>query len=70
MRVQNEIDRYHLVIDVLNHIENLDNRKVDLIRWCNDKLDFHYSYIRNNGEDMKDVLEWTWNGSMKDIIQG
>ena len=70
MRVQNEIDRYHLVIDALKYLPQLGNRSALLNQWCKDKLVEHKEYIREYGDDMPDVKNWTWKKAMddKDLI--
>ena len=70
MRVQNEIDRYHLVIDALKYLPQLGNRRALLNQWCKDKLVEHKEYIREYGDDMPDVKNWTWKKAMddKDLI--
>ncbi len=60
MRVQNKIDRYHLVMDALNYIPKLGNKKTKLNQWCIDKLLSHKMYIRENGIDMPEVENFTW----------
>lgn len=58
MRVQNEIDRYHLVLLAMKHI-NIENEKVnELIDYCNKALIEHKNYIREYGEDMECVKKW------------
>ena len=70
MRVQNEIDRYHLVMDALKYLPQLGNRSALLNQWCKDKLVEHIEYIREYGDDMPDVKNWTWKKAMddKDLI--
>ena len=60
IRVQNEIDRFHLVIDALLHIPRYQKTKGVLINWCNDMLKQHKAYIRQNGEDMPYIKNWRW----------
>lgn len=67
MRVQNEIDRYHIVIDALKYLPQLGNSSSRLIEWCKDKLIEHSEYIREYGQDLEEVRNWTWEGSMKEI---
>ena len=55
MRVQNEIDRYHLVLDVLRYVE-VDNEE-PLRQYCINMLDKHYNYIREYGIDMPEIDE-------------
>ena len=64
MRVQNEIDRYHIVIDALKYLPQLGNSSSRLIEWCKDKLIEHSEYIREYGKDMDIVTKWKWE---KDI---
>lgn len=61
MRVQNEIDRYHLVIDALNHIPDLGSDGTYLMELMKNKLVQHKNYIKDNGEDMEEVRNWNWN---------
>jgi xylulose-5-phosphate/fructose-6-phosphate phosphoketolase len=61
MRVQNEIDRFHLVMLALYHI-NLGNRDSYLIQLMKDKLVEHKRYIAEHGEDLPEVANWKWEG--------
>lgn len=63
MRVQNKIDRFNLVIDVLKYVK-LGDKSSELIEWCKDKLVEHNEYIREYGKDMDIVTKWKWK---KDI---
>ena len=67
MRVQNEIDRYHLVMDALKYLPNLGNRRAFLNEWCKEKLIEHKNYIREYGQDLPEVRNWTWEESMKNV---
>ena len=58
MRVQNEIDRFHLVKDALLHLPRLGNRGAYLIQQMNDKLVAHKNYIHKVGQDMPEILDW------------
>lgn len=60
MRVQNEIDRYHLVLAALKHLPQLGNRGSILNQICKDKLVSHKQYIKEFGEDMPEIKNWTW----------
>ena len=61
MRVQNEIDRFHLVKDALLHLPQLGNRGAYLIQQMNDKLVAHKNYIHEIGQDMPEILDWKWH---------
>ena len=57
-RVQNEIDRYHLVLDVLRYV---DVPKEDYLRsYCFGMLDKHRSYIREYGIDMEEIEKFSF----------
>ncbi len=62
MRVRNDIDRFHLVIDVVQRLPSLGNRGAYLVQKMNDRLMEHRQYIRDHGVDLPDVRAWTWNG--------
>ena len=61
IRVQNEIDRFHLVIAVLREIPRYAKSSKVLIDWCYDMLDKHKKYIAEYGEDMPYISNWKWN---------
>ena len=60
MRVQNHLDRFHLVMDALNYLDILGERRASLHEWCKEKLLEHSAYIREYGEDMPYVKDWKW----------
>jgi len=60
MRVQNHLDRFHLVMDALNYLDILGERRASLNEWCKEKLLEHNAYIREYGEDMPFVKDWKW----------
>ena len=62
IRVQNEIDRFHLIIAALKEIPRYSKTSQVLIEWCNEMLDKHRKYIVEYGEDMPYVKEWYWEG--------
>lgn len=59
MRVLNEIDRYHLVIEAINHLD-LGSRGDMVLADMERLLKRHYDYIRKYGADMPEVTEWKW----------
>lgn len=60
IRVQNEIDRFHLVISALKEIPRYKKSSKVLIDWCNDMLLRHKRYIKEFGEDMPYIKNWEW----------
>lgn len=63
MRVQNGIDRYHLVLSALKRLPNLGNKSAVLSQMCHDKLVEHRQYIDEYGKDLPEVAEWKWEGN-------
>ena len=60
MRVQNDIDRFHLVMDVVYRLPQLGNRGAFLIQKMKDKLVEHKQYIDKYGMDLPEIAEWKW----------
>lgn len=60
MRVQNAIDRFHLVIDAVKLVPFLQNKGAAIVQEMKDKLIEHSQYIREYGVDMPEVSEWKW----------
>ncbi|MDD3341693.1 MAG: phosphoketolase family protein [Bacilli bacterium] len=60
MRVQNKIDRFHLVIEIVNAV-NLGNKGAYLIQLMRDKLVEHKQFIREYGEDLEEIRDWKWD---------
>lgn len=67
MRVQNDLDRFHLVMKALKYLPKLGNKGSMLNQWCKDKLVEHKQYIKEYGDDIPYIKEWTWEESMKNI---
>ncbi|MDD3452938.1 MAG: phosphoketolase family protein [Bacilli bacterium] len=61
MRVQNKIDRYHLVMDALKYLPQLGNKSAELYQICKNKIVEHNEYIREYGEDLEEVKNWKWD---------
>ncbi len=61
MRVKNEIDRYHIVIDIINHLDIAKTREgKKIIKLMEEKLKYHESYIKEYGIDMEEVRLFKW----------
>jgi xylulose-5-phosphate/fructose-6-phosphate phosphoketolase len=60
MTVLNEMDRFHLVMDVIDRLPSNGSKGVYLKQQMMDKLIEHKHYINTNGKDMPEILEWKW----------
>jgi len=63
MMVLNDIDRFHLVLDVINRLPQIDDRGVTLKRLLEDKLIEHRQYINQHGQDLPEIRDWKWGQS-------
>jgi xylulose-5-phosphate/fructose-6-phosphate phosphoketolase len=61
MAVRNDIDRFHLVKDVVDRVSSLGPRAAYLTQIIRDKLIDHQRYIRQHGEDMPEIRNWKWS---------
>ena len=61
IRVQNEIDRFNLVIATLKEIPRYKDVSKSLVDWCLDMLKKHKDYIHEYGEDMPYIQNWKWD---------
>ena len=60
MTVLNELDRFHLVIDVIDRVPKTGQQGVYLKQQLKDKLIEHKYYIDKNGQDLPEIRNWTW----------
>ena len=61
IRVQNEIDRFNLVIAALKEIPRYKDVSKALVDWCLDMLKKHKDYIHEYGEDLPYIQNWKWD---------
>jgi xylulose-5-phosphate/fructose-6-phosphate phosphoketolase len=61
MVVLNEMDRFHLVADVIARVPRLGARAAYALQAIRDKLIEHKQYIKRYGEDMPELREWRWS---------
>ncbi|MEO6229880.1 MAG: phosphoketolase family protein [Ferruginibacter sp.] len=63
LRVQNDIDRFHLVIDVIDRLPHLGSKGAYLKQQLQDKLIEHKLYVNEHGKDLPEILNWTWKAA-------
>jgi xylulose-5-phosphate/fructose-6-phosphate phosphoketolase len=65
MVMLNDLDRYHLVIDVLDRVPGLAEREAGFRQEMVDARLRARDYTRERGEDIPEVAEWRWGGGTR-----
>jgi len=60
MLVRNDLDRFHLVRDVVDRVPKLGYMAAYVRQAVRDKLIDHKYYVTEHGEDMPEIRNWTW----------
>ena len=60
MVMLNDLDRFHLVMDVIDRVPGLGERAIHLRQEMVDERLRHRAYTREFGDDPADVREWAW----------
>jgi xylulose-5-phosphate/fructose-6-phosphate phosphoketolase len=60
MVVRNDLDRFHLVADVIDRVPKLGPVAAYAKQAIRDKLIEHAHYVREHGEDLPEIREWRW----------
>jgi len=62
MTVLNDLDRFHLVIDVIDRVPGLLTRFAHVKQEMHDKLVEHRQYVCEFGDDLPEIRDWVWPG--------
>ncbi|MQY14930.1 Xylulose-5-phosphate/fructose-6-phosphate phosphoketolase [Streptomyces sp. RB5] len=62
MVLRNDLDRYRLVMDVIDRVPQLSVRAAQVRQEMEDVRTRHHAWIREHGTDLPEVAEWTWEG--------
>ena len=60
MAVRNGLDRFHLAMAVIDRVPGLLDRAAHARQHFCDRLIEHDLYVREHGEDMRDIRAWLW----------
>jgi xylulose-5-phosphate/fructose-6-phosphate phosphoketolase len=60
MVVVNDMDRFHLVMDVINRVPKLQPIGAHVKQLMRDKRLEHKQYIHEHGDDMPEIRDWKW----------
>jgi xylulose-5-phosphate/fructose-6-phosphate phosphoketolase len=60
MVMLNDMDRFHLVMDVIDRVPALPSRAAHVRQRMVDERLHHRAHTRETGQDSPDILEWTW----------
>jgi xylulose-5-phosphate/fructose-6-phosphate phosphoketolase len=61
MTVLNDMDRFHLVMDVIDRVPQTGDRAIALKQQLKDKRIEHKRYIDQYGQDMPEIRDWHWD---------
>jgi xylulose-5-phosphate/fructose-6-phosphate phosphoketolase len=61
MVVRNDLDRFHLVADVIDRVPQIGPRAAYVKQWLREKLIDHKEYIEEHGDDMPEIRDWAWS---------
>ena len=62
MTVMNDLDRFHLVGDVIDRLPQLGSRAAYTKQALGEKLIEHKQYISEHGDDLPEIRNWRWSG--------
>jgi xylulose-5-phosphate/fructose-6-phosphate phosphoketolase len=67
MRVQNQLDRFHLVMKVVDCLPGLGAAGARLHEFARERLVAHKAWIDGHGTDLPEIREWAWTGRVASV---
>jgi xylulose-5-phosphate/fructose-6-phosphate phosphoketolase len=61
MTVRNDMDRFHLVMDVIQRAGITGDEAANLKQMMEEKLIEHSNFINQHGIDMPEIVNWKWD---------
>ncbi|MGW1344472.1 phosphoketolase family protein [Kribbella sp. NPDC002412] len=62
MVVRNDLDRFHLALDVIDRVPGLGQQAAAVRQWLIDQRARHHAHILAYGEDLPEIRDWSWKG--------
>jgi xylulose-5-phosphate/fructose-6-phosphate phosphoketolase len=62
MVMMNDLDRFHLVMDVIDRVPGLGSKAAHVRQQMEDQRLAHRQYTRDHGKDPPDISDWAWSG--------
>ena len=69
MAVLNDVDRFHLVADVVDRVPAAAPHAAHVKQWVRDRLVDHRQHVNEHGEDMPEILNWRWTDDFSEYDQ-
>jgi xylulose-5-phosphate/fructose-6-phosphate phosphoketolase len=69
MVVMNDLDRFHLVGDVIDRVPALSARSAYVKQWVREKLIEHKQYVHKYGQDMPEISGWQWSPAQPENVK-
>jgi xylulose-5-phosphate/fructose-6-phosphate phosphoketolase len=60
LAVLNELDRFHLMLAVIDQVPGLATSGPQVKAWVQTKLAEHRAYVEQHGEDLPEIRDWSW----------
>jgi RpiB/LacA/LacB family sugar-phosphate isomerase len=62
LAILNQVDRFNLVIDVIDRVPRLQNKAAHLKELMKNEIIRNLSYAHEHGTDRSEISDWTWPG--------